>query len=56
MKLADLRFGVQASLMFCTFARFEESAALKIDSLEEDGSDLVVKFPKGKTYQYGECR
>ena len=42
--------------MFCLFARFEESVALKIDSLEEYGSDLVVNFPKGKTYQYGECR
>ena len=29
MKLADLSFALQVSLMFCLFARFEESVVLK---------------------------
>ena len=45
-KLADLSFALQVSLMFCLFARFEESVVLKIDSLEEYGSDLRVKGRK----------
>ena len=56
MKLVDLRFAAQLSLLFCTFSRYEESAALEIMHLEEDGDDLVVLFPKGKQYQFGEAR
>ena len=56
LKLVDLRFVAQVSLMFCTFSRYEESASLKISFIEDDGNDLAVNFNKGKQYQYGECR
>ena len=56
MKLVNLRFAAQLSLLFCTFSRYEESAALEVNHLEEEGDDLVVLFPKGKQYQFGEAR
>ena len=55
-KLVNLRFAAQVSLLFCTFARYEESAALEVSHLAEDDGDLVVIFPKGKQYQFGEAR
>ena len=56
MKLVDLRLAAQLSLLFCTFSRYEESAALKISHIVEEEDDLVVLFPKGKQYQFGEAR
>ena len=56
LKLANLRFAAQVSLLFCTFSRYEESAALEISHLVNDEDDLVVVFPKGKQYQFGEAR
>ena len=56
LKLVDLRFLAQVSLMYCTFSRYEESASLKVSFIEEDGNDLAVNFNKGKQYQFGECR
>ena len=54
--MSNLRFAAQVSIMYCGFARYEESADLKLDSVEEDGKDLIIQFTKGKQYQYGECR
>ena len=56
LKLVDLRFVAEVSLMYCTFSRYEESASLKVSFVEDDGNDLAVNFNKGKQYQFGECR
>ena len=50
LKLVDLRFVAQVSLMYCTFSRYEESASLKVSFVEDDGNDLAVNFNKGKQY------
>ena len=54
--MSNLRFAAQVSLMFCTFARFEEVRVLTMKQVKEDGAGLTVDFLKGKQYQYGECR
>ena len=56
VKLVDLRFAAQISVMFCTFSRYEESCALRVSDLMEEEEGMVVKFPKGKQYQFGEAR
>ena len=56
LKLGELRFAAQLSLLYCTFSRYEESAGLEISHVEEDGQDLLILFPKGKQYQFGEAR
>ena len=56
LKLVDLRFAAQISVLFCAFARYEESAALKVEDLVEEDGDFIVNFPKGKQYQHGESR
>jgi integrase len=43
-------------VMFATFARYEEVAALKVDQIEHEERGLVVDYLKGKTYQVGESR
>ena len=54
--LCKLRLAAQVSLMFCTFCRYEESAELRCSQVTKDKGDLLVKFAKGKTYQFGEAR
>ena len=56
LKLLDLRFAAQIALMFCSFSRYEESAALRVEDVVEEDNDLVVNFMKGKQYQFGESR
>ena len=54
--MKDLRMAAQMSVMYCTFARFEEVKALKVKQVKVEGSGLVIDFLKGKQYQHGECR
>ena len=54
--MVQLRLAAQVAVMFCTFARFEEVQALKVEQIKEGGEGLVVDFLKGKTYQFGEAR
>ena len=54
--MIDLRLGSQLSLCFLTMARYEESAALHTEEIKLDGDHIIVSFPKGKQYHYGECR
>ena len=56
VKLGQLRLAAQVTVMYCAFARYEEVAALRMSQITFEGSDLVVSFTKGKTYQYGEAR
>ena len=56
IKMSVLRFAAQISVMYCTFSRYEESCALRPSDILEEGADLVVVYPKGKQYQYGEAR
>ena len=51
-----MRLAAQISLMFLTFARYEESAVLKVGQVQKDGGNLIVMFRKGKTCQYGKAR
>ena len=53
VRLCQLRLAAQMCL---TFARYEESAALRIDQVHEDEGNLIVLFAKGKSFQYGEIR
>ena len=54
--LVALRLAAQVAVLYCTFARFEEVQALKVEQVKIGEVDLVVEFMKGKTYQYGESR
>ena len=45
-----MRLAAQVLLMFLTFARNKESAALKIGQVHKDGGNLIVMFPNGMTY------
>ena len=54
--LCRLRLAAQLAVMYLTFSRFEECAALKCEQIQKDGPNLVVTFKKGKTYQMGESR
>ena len=56
VKLCQLRLAAQISLMFCTFSRYEEAAALKLNQVYKEGGNLTVKFEKGKNYQWGQAR
>ena len=56
LKLVDLRFAAQLSLMYCTFSRYEESSMLKIGDVFKEEELWIANFPKGKQYQYGEAR
>ena len=56
IKMSVLRFAAQLSVMYCTFSRYEESCALRPSDILEEEEDLVVIYPKGKQYQYGEAR
>ena len=49
-RLCQMRLSAQISLMFLTFARYEKSVALKMGQVHRDGDNLMVMFPKGKTY------
>ena len=55
-KLVDVRFAAQIALMYCTFSRYEEAAALRLEDIVEEEEDIVVNFPKGKQYQFGESK
>ena len=33
-KLVDIRFAAQIALIYCTFSRYEESAALRVEDIE----------------------
>ena len=44
-----MRLAAQISLMFLTFARYEESAELKIIQVHKDKGNLIVMFAKGNT-------
>ena len=54
VKLCQHRLAAQLALMYSTFSRYEESAALRVNQLSRVGEDLVVTFEKGKNYQHGE--
>ena len=54
--LANLRLGSQISLCFLAIARYEESAALHTEDIQQEGNNIIVCFTKGKQYQYGEAR
>ena len=56
IKMSVLRFAAQISIMYCTFSRYEESCALRPSDILEEEGDMVVVYPKGKQYQYGEAR
>ena len=56
VRLCQMRLAAQVSLMFITFARYEESAAVRMGDMHRDGDNLIVMFPKGKTYQFSESR
>ena len=56
VRLCQLRLAAQISLMFLTFARYEESAALKVEQVTREQGNLLVLFGKGKNFQYGESR
>ena len=56
LKMVDLRFAAQVSLMYCTFSRFEESVGLHVHHVVEEDGSFLVNFPKGKQYQFGEAR
>ena len=38
--------------MFLSFARYEESADLKVNQVSREEDYLVIFFKKGKTYQF----
>ena len=54
--MVKLRLAAQVGLMFCTFCRFEEAQALKVEQVKLGTKDIVVDFLKGKQYQHGEAR
>ena len=56
VRLCQLRLAAQISVMFLTFARYEECAALKVEQVTREQGNLLVLFGKGKNYQFGECR
>jgi len=56
IKFCDFRFAAQLAVLFCTFSRYEETSALCVASIVFEESDVVVNFPKGKQYQFGEAR
>ena len=56
LKLCELRLAAQIALMYTTFSRYKESAALRVKQVSKIGEDLLVTFQKGKNYQYGEAR
>lgn len=56
VKLCQHRLAAQVAVMYCTFSRYEESAALRVSQVKTENGDLVISFEKGKTYQYGESR
>ena len=56
VRLCQMRLAAQVSLMFLTFARYEESAAVRMGDMHRDGDNLIVMCPKGKTYQFSESR
>ena len=56
VSLTSLRFAAQLSVMYCTFARYEEVAALTVEQILVEAGDVVVMYAKGKQYQNGEAR
>ena len=54
--LCQLRLAAQLSIMYLTFSRYEEVAALRIKQVSKEGHNLLVLYEKGKTYQMGEAR
>ena len=54
--LCQLRLAAQLAIMYLTFSRYEEVAALKITQVSKEGHNLLIMFEKGKTYQMGEAR
>jgi integrase len=55
-RLCQLRLAAQVAVMYSTFSRFEEVAALKIGQVVLESGDFSINFLKGKQYQYGEAR
>lgn len=56
VRLCQLRLAAQVAVMFLTFARYEESAELKLEQVSREGDNLVILFKKGKNFQFGEAR
>ena len=56
VRLCQLRLAAQVALMFLSFARYEESADLKVEQVSREGDNIVILFKKGKNYQHGEAR
>ena len=56
IRLTSHRFAAQLSVVYCTFSRYEETAALKPKDIVKEGLDILVLFPKGKQFQFGEAR
>ena len=56
VRLSQLRLAAQIAVMYLTFSRYEEAAALTMKQVHKQGHNLVIQFEKGKTYQYGESR
>ena len=51
VRLCRLRLAAQVVLMFLYFARYKESAELKVKQASREKDYLVIFFKKGKTYQ-----
>ena len=53
VSLTSLRFAAQLSVLYCTFARYEEVAALTVEQIlvEAGDGDVVVMYARGKQYQ-----
>ena len=53
LKLYEHRLAAQIALMYSTFSRYDESAALRVNQVSKAGKDLLVTFQKGKTGKPG---
>ena len=53
---AQLRFAAQISVLYLTFARWEETAALLVKNVRFSKRFVVISYPKGKNFQFGESR
>ena len=53
VSLTSLRFAAQLSVLYCTFTRYEEVAALTVEQIlvEAGDGDVVVMYARGKQYQ-----
>ena len=51
-----MRFAAQISVLYLTFARWEETAALLVKNVRFSKRFVVISYPKGKNFQFGESR